>query len=272
MECIRLRRLVNSKATVMFSGIFNGEVHENIMWLDLPYATDEHGSTNLVSRFGTTKIMQEIKLSGLSEIDDDINFEDENDDDDDNDENYGEEWVATFEDEVDQDDFDGTLGDWAKLETMRSSYIMKTTWSKIQVASDDLIVWMEQPSDGLAIQGLLRPAFTDEHSEIQKHISINQSPGSDTGLAAKHFTTNTAIIRFQDNNGFSLPLQTNAKLEDFKQAQLDVIAPSAVNIISRLKAGGKKTTQALRSLCLRCKGIQVEVKRKNLKAMKSPEV
>uniref|UniRef100_A0A7N2MH53 Uncharacterized protein n=1 Tax=Quercus lobata TaxID=97700 RepID=A0A7N2MH53_QUELO len=33
--------------------------------------------------------------------------------------------------------------------------------------------------------------------------------------------------------------------------------PSA-KIISRLKAGGEKTIQALKSLCWRCKGIQVE--------------
>ena len=68
-------------------------------------------------------------------------------------------------------------------------------------------------------------------------------------------------IRFQDNNLFLLLVQIDVELEDFKQAQPDAIAHSAAKIISRLKDGGEKTTQALKSLCWRCKGLQVEVKK-----------
>ena len=35
---------VNSQATLLFFGLVNEEVHENIFWPDLPYLTDEHGS------------------------------------------------------------------------------------------------------------------------------------------------------------------------------------------------------------------------------------
>ena len=48
------------------------------------------------------------------------------------------------------------------------------------------------------------------------------------------------------------------------KAQPDAIAHSAAKIISRLKAGGEKTIQALKSLCWRCKGIQVEVTYKKI--------
>lgn len=41
--------------------------------------------------------------------------------------------------------------------------------------SDDPVDFMEQPSAGLAIQGLLRPAFIEEHSVIQKQISGSES-------------------------------------------------------------------------------------------------
>ena len=54
-------------------------------------------------------------------------------------------------------------------------------------------------------------------------------------------------------------LQTVVEIEDFMTSQPDAIAHSAAKIISRLKAGGEKTTQALKSLCWRVKGIQVEV-------------
>lgn len=38
---------------------------------------------------------------------------------------------------------------------------------------------MEQPPAGLAIQGLIRPAFIEEHSDIQRHMSGNHSPHAD---------------------------------------------------------------------------------------------
>lgn len=56
-----------------------------------------------------------------------------------------------------------------------------------------------------------------------------------------------------------LLMQSYVEIEDFGRARPDAIAHSAAKIISRLKAGGEKTTQALNSLCWRCKGIQVEV-------------
>ena len=49
------------------------------------------------------------------------------------------------------------------------------------------------------------------------------------------------------------------KIQDFRDAQPDVIAHSAANIISRLKAGGEKITEAFKALCWRHKGIKVEV-------------
>ncbi|PKI63500.1 hypothetical protein CRG98_016167 [Punica granatum] len=48
------------------------------------------------------------------------------------------------------------------------------------------------------------------------------------------------------------------EVEDYRRARPDSIAPSAAKIMSRLKAGGEKTGQALKSLCWRSKGIQVE--------------
>ncbi|CAJ1952928.1 unnamed protein product, partial [Sphenostylis stenocarpa] len=35
---------VNSRATLMFSSLISDEFHENILWPDLPYLTDQHGN------------------------------------------------------------------------------------------------------------------------------------------------------------------------------------------------------------------------------------
>lgn len=53
--------------------------------------------------------------------------------------------------------------------------------------------------------------------------------------------------------------QASIEVEDFSRSRPDAIAHSAAKIIARVKSGGDKTTQALKSLCWRCKGIQVEV-------------
>ncbi|PPD72911.1 hypothetical protein GOBAR_DD30180 [Gossypium barbadense] len=262
---------VNTKATLMFSGMINDEIHESIMWPDLPYVTDGHGNV-----YFQVKSDEDILQSFAVEN----NFLD---------------WVSALEDN-DQDDSDGTLGDWAKLETMHSSHPMYFANKLTEVASDDPIDWMEQPSDGLAIQGRLRPAFIEEHSEIQKHISTNQSRSSDKHQVEKVVgdkIEDVSIINGHRNglgsskdnstseesekneismNGslfYKLQMskiqlitahghQTDVELEDFKQAQPDAIAHSTAKIISRLKAGGEKTVQALKSLCWRCKGIPVE--------------
>lgn len=54
-------------------------------------------------------------------------------------------------------------------------------------------------------------------------------------------------------------MQSNVEVEDFRRAQPDLIANFSAKIIARLKADGEKTVEALKSLCLRCQGIQVEV-------------
>lgn len=320
---------VNNKATLMFSNLINNEVHENIFWPELPYVTDEHGNiyfqvnndedimqsltsennfVQVIIGLDTSEMLNEMELTGPAEIDfgieeiedEDSNLDyedDENDDDDDDDEDDEQDWVAILEDEEDQEDSDEAVGDWAKLETMRSSHPMFFAKTMAEVASGDPVDWMNQPPAGIAIQGLLRPAFIEEQSVIQKHISSHQSSNANVNQVEKNSEDKAEDLEkinghgqesgsSRDNsiqaediekdynmmNGFSFyklemikillisahGLQAVVDLEDFRNAQPDAIAHSASKIISRLKAGGEKTTQALKSLCWRCMGIQVE--------------
>ena len=54
-------------------------------------------------------------------------------------------------------------------------------------------------------------------------------------------------------------LQSLVKIEDFRKAQPDFLVHSSAKIISRLKSYGDKVDKALKSLCLRAKGLNVEV-------------
>ncbi|XP_042503600.1 uncharacterized protein At3g49140-like isoform X2 [Macadamia integrifolia] len=325
---------LNKEATLMFSALINNEVHENIFLPELPYVTDEHGNIyfrvdndegiveTLVSEnnfvqviigLDTVEMLNEMELSGPSDIDfgieeitegdgDDIDDDDgdedddDNDDDDDDDEDEDDnDWVATLEDEEDESDSDETLGDWAKLETMRSSHPMYFAIKLAEAASDLPMDWIDQPPAGLAIQGLLRPANVEEHPLIQKHISGNKSREDDQNQVGKidklegigmlngHLHESASSKdgpvgagglekseRVRPGTSFyklemikiqlisSHGHQTVVEVDDFQKARPDAIAHSAAQIISRLKAGGEKITQALKSLCCRCKGIKVE--------------
>ncbi|XP_073315561.1 uncharacterized protein At3g49140-like [Primulina huaijiensis] len=322
---------VNSKATLMFSGLVNEEVHESIFWPDLPYVTDEHGNiyfqvkndedilqtltseetiVQVIVGLDTAEMISEMEALGHSDIefgvdeldgegsDYDDGEEDEEDDDDneEDDDEDSEEWVAIQDDEEDEDEeSDGSLGDWAKLETMRSSHPMYFAKKLTEVVSDDPLDFMEQPSSGLAIQGLVRPAFIEEHSVIQKNVSDPECSDTDSSnIDDEHQEEGTVKIdghryekeQSQDDPSWAEELEKEENLgsgfsfyklemikiqlvsahgrenfveiEDYKRARPDAIAHSAAKIISHLKAGGEKTTQALQSLCWRCKGIQVE--------------
>ncbi|CAM8993423.1 unnamed protein product [Rhodiola kirilowii] len=309
---------VNSKATIMFSGIVDDGVHHNIFWPDVPYVTDEHGNiyfqvsndenimqslttddnvVQVIIGFDTVEMLKEMEESGSTEIEldmddmdnDDSEFdEDGSSDGDGEDDDYEGDWTAVLDDEDDEDS-DESLGDWAKLETMKSTHPMYFAKKLAEVTSDDQVDWTDQPPAGLVIQGLLRPALNDEQSIIQKRIS-EQLQNLETGEPEKIY------INGQDKNNGSVPMidepvgqddiekdesspngnsfyklelvrvqlmsahgqQADVELEDFRTASPDAIAHSAEKIMSRLKEGGEKTIQAFKSLCWRMKGIQVE--------------
>uniref|UniRef100_A0A0R0IDK7 Uncharacterized protein n=3 Tax=Glycine max TaxID=3847 RepID=A0A0R0IDK7_SOYBN len=308
----------------MFSSLISDEFHENIIWPDLPYLTDEHGNiyfqvkngedilqsltsennfVQVIVGINSMEMISEMDLSGPSEIDfgieeideedtEDLDDSDEDEDEDEN-EDYDSEWVAVFSD--DEQDDDETLADWAKLESMQSSHPMYFAKKLAEIASDDPVDWMEQPPACVAIQGVIRPAFVEEHSTIQKHLSANQSSDTDKSRSIESKGENIGVInghvlnsgssgdnaaqQVENNENSVIPScetsfyklemikiqvfsaqgqPTALELEDYMNAQPDIIAHSASKIISRLKADGEKTLEALKSLCWRCKGIQVE--------------
>lgn len=324
---------VNSKATMVFSTFVNDEYHDNIVWPDLPYLTDEHGNIYFQAKPGedilqsltsennfvqvivgvdTMEMISEMDLSGPSEIDfgieeiddedtddlDDSDVEDDVNENEDENEDYDSEWLAVLsdDDELDDDD-DEALADWAKLETMRFSHPMDFAKKLTEIASDDPIDWMEQPPACVVFQGVIRPAFIEENSPIQKHLSANQSSTAEISKVTENKEESVGAINGHEHNKESSEDNASQKVEnnengdtpsdetsfyrleivkiqvfsahghpvvleveDYTKAQPDAIARSSSKIISHLKAAGEseKTLQALKSLCWICKGIQVE--------------
>ncbi|KAG9443860.1 hypothetical protein H6P81_015200 [Aristolochia fimbriata] len=297
----------NSKATLMFSGAVGDEDTQSIFWPELSYITDEHGdlyfevqndedilrslsaennSVQVIIGLNNLELLSELDLSGQTDLDFNIEeITDENNDDDDDedndlqDEDYVEDWITILDDLDDGFDSSETLGDWANLETMRSSHPMYFASKIVEAVSNLQLDWMDQPSTVVAIQGLLRPAFIEEQTIIREYIRRNQSHvdgkrevelDSNTETSSKdggefreddtHVTGSSfyklEMTKIQLVSAYGS--QASVRLEDFRKARPDIIAHSAAKIMSNLKAGGDKTTQALKSLCWRRKGIQVQ--------------
>ncbi|XP_068661926.1 uncharacterized protein At3g49140-like [Aristolochia californica] len=308
----------NSKATLMFSGAV-GDEDQSIFWPELSYLTDEQGGlyfevhkdedilqslsaennfVQVIIGLNNLELLSELDLSdqtnndfNIKEITDENNLNDDDDDDVDDDdddddhqyEDYVEDWVTILDDLDDGFDSSETLGDWANMETMRSSHPMYFAGKISEVVSNLHLDWMDQPSTAVAIQGLLRPAFIEEQSIIREYIKRNQShdgckrqyeldsntktsskdgtiQGEEFGKEESHLTGSSfyklEMTKIQLVSAYGS--QIFVKVEDFQLVQPDIIAHSAAKIMSNLKAGGDKTTQALKSLCWRHKGIQVQ--------------
>lgn len=284
---------VNSKATLMFSGLIDDEVHENVIWPDLPYLTDEHGDiyfevkddedilqtliaddklVQVIIGLDNIEMLTEMEVPGPSNFD--FGIEDITNEDSDIEDDYEEDVVAILEDEDDDMISSETLSDWSNLETLNSSHPMYFARKIAEVVSNIHFDWMEQPSSFIVVQGLLRPAFIEEHTFVRKHpLGGNTSNGEmhHPGEVVEdnieeldkdnRLYSGTAFYKLEMINVQLVSAYGNqdvVNVQDFLKARPDVIAHSSANIISHLKAGGETTTQALKSLCWRHKGIRVE--------------
>ncbi|XP_020881670.1 uncharacterized protein At3g49140 [Arabidopsis lyrata subsp. lyrata] len=152
------------------------------------------GSDQVIVGFDTMEMIKEMELMGLS--DSDFETEDdesgEDDSEDTGEDEYEEEWVAVLEDD---DDDDESLADWANLETMRSCHPMFFFLKRMtEVASDDLVDWMDQPSAGLAIQGILSHILVEDYSDIQRKLADNNSTSTNRNKDAENLEEKLADI------------------------------------------------------------------------------
>lgn len=310
---------VNNSATLMFSGMVDNELHENIFWSDLQYVTDEYGDIyfqvndeedvlqNLSTSNSPVHVLigldniqyfreQETTVPGTSSY---FDIEATSDTDSDIEDDYEEGWIAIVEEE--DSDLSDSLGDWAGLETMRSTHPVEFSGKLAEVVSTDYSGKMDCPSKGLAILGLIRPAFMEEQSSVHKFLYDEKIPSTDiidlngrskdeqveeiaidddsdsesldqTSLTDAHVSVHGSDNDEGSEMGTSLYKleilhiqlvsfygnQSVVSLQDFQQAEPDILAHSASTIIARINSCGKKTKTALKSLCRKIKGIEVE--------------
>ncbi|KAF4361708.1 hypothetical protein F8388_026398 [Cannabis sativa] len=265
---------VNSKATLMFSNLMNDEISESMFWPELPYVTDEHGN-----------IYFHVKEGGdtMQSLTSEDNFVD---------------WVAILEDDDpdDSDEALGDWAKLETMRASHPMFFAKTLAEVVSDGSKDwmeqppaslAIQGLIRPAlikEHLVIRKHLSNLESDDaapdenvgesvEDNSEEDVKINghqresesnndNSTGTEEEPEKDDITTNGAtfykleMIKIQlfSANGN----QTVVEVEDYTKAQPDAIAHSAAKIISRLKDGGETITQALKSLCFRVMGIQVE--------------
>ncbi|MCL7043485.1 hypothetical protein MKW94_012201, partial [Papaver nudicaule] len=165
-------------------------------------------------------------------------------------------WVSVLE--GDEDDSDETLGDWAELETMRSchpTYFAKNMSENSYKVDIKKVGTAKGDSKDNIINGQQDKSSSTDLSED----GADQS-GKDLNSRTSFYMLEMAKIQLNRYLTHLFPLLYSLFVEvnEYQNAKPDAIAHSADKIMSRLKAGGEKTAQALKSLCLRVKGIQVE--------------
>lgn len=289
---------VNYKAILMFSGQNDEEIHENVIWPDLPYTTNEKGDVYfavnnnediLQTLIGDDKIVQviigldnaellnELEMSSSSDFDFDLEetTEDGSDTDTDDDLDYDEDSSDDMEDDDDDLISSESSNNWTNLETMRFSHPMYFARKVAEAVSNTNLDLMEQPSSTIVVQGILKATAVEEHSFLRNHLSVadtindeNMKEEEDSNKSSnneknshqksKSETTFYRLEMIRIQLVSSYGTQSSVEVEDFQKALPDIVVHHSKNIISQIESAGDKTFQALKFLCWKLKNIQVE--------------
>ncbi|KAF3340022.1 hypothetical protein FCM35_KLT15793 [Carex littledalei] len=148
---------------------------------------------------------------------------------------------------------------WADFETVNSCYPPEFAKAIAQAVCDTKIDWTDHPASGIVVKGYLRPAFSNEQTMAKRNKSTVNGENDDIDQNKQDGSTHFLKLELENIQLITAcGNQATVNIQEFWEAKPDVIAHSAANIISRLKAGGEKITQAQKSLCWRNLGLQVE--------------
>ncbi|KAL5219982.1 hypothetical protein ABZP36_024695 [Zizania latifolia] len=284
----------NSKGLLVFPARVHNEPHGYVAWSEFQYIVDDYGDiffqvpdngnileddaannpvTVLIGMDGPIIGESSVVTRNFSDYMDVENFVDMPD------ENYS---------KIDTEITD-ILIEWGMPATMRAIHPIYFAKCLTKAVHDNHGGKMDSPTNGVSIVGYLRSAFIEEESYLRSlfHGECNgdgylsdwrdeykREPAPASG-------TNGLIdddkSRFDFNNVGSSTDSTIYKLEimtvelfsiygkqlmidpqDFQDAEPDILANSASEIIDRVEQNDDQCTTALRSLCHRKKGLTVE--------------
>lgn len=209
---------------------------------------------------------------------------------------YGSNDNISFEDNHDNEltgdiEVSSTLMDWGMPETLRHVHPMYFAKRLTKVVNSKYGKKMDYPSNGLSIVGCLRPAYIDEVSYLRNLLHGEDSDGymsdwkGEAGesekveeqVASAYNLIDGEIMNFNpkryggntNSTLYKLEImkielfsvygdQSTINLQDFQDAEPDVLVHSAPAIIEHFSEYGMKCDVALKALCRKKKGLNVE--------------
>uniref|UniRef100_A0A0D9YIP8 DUF2470 domain-containing protein n=1 Tax=Oryza glumipatula TaxID=40148 RepID=A0A0D9YIP8_9ORYZ len=267
----------NSKGLLVFPARVHNEPHGHVAWSDFQYIVDDYGdiffqvpdSENILEDdaannpvtvligmdgpiIGETSVVTS-DFSDYMDVENFIDMPDENDS------------------KIDTEITD-ILIEWGMPATMRAIHPIYFAKCLTKAVHDKHREKMDSPSNGVSIVGYLRPAFIEEESYLRSlfHGECNgdgySSDWRDDDKSRFDFTN---VGSSTDSTIYKLEIMTVELFsiygkqlmidpQDFQDAEPDILANSASEIINRIKENDDKCAMALRSLCHRKKGLTVE--------------
>ncbi|XP_021610841.1 uncharacterized protein At3g49140 isoform X3 [Manihot esculenta] len=274
-EMARTTVEANNSALLVFPGTIHSEPHEQISWADFQYVIDDYGDIffqifddkNILQDPGASnpvncligidipmyenkRVASEYDVFDVSSVDD-IPFDDD-----------------YFE--IVEPEMSDVPVDWGMPDT--SSWIHPMYFAKCLTKAIDMEYdrKMDNPSNGVSIVGCLRPAFADEESYLRRlfHFEDNDeyySNWKDAEILSFSPKTNGSrtsstiyrleIMRIELFSVYGI--QSAIGLEDFQDAEPDILAHSTSAILEHFSEKGIRCNAALKALCKR-KGLPAE--------------
>ncbi|KAI3969201.1 hypothetical protein MKW92_025484 [Papaver armeniacum] len=270
-EIARTTAEANGSALLVFPGPVHSQRHQHISWAEFQYLIDDNGDIffeiyddeNIMRDQGDipTQVNNDKSIRDTGNIDD-ISY-------------YADHFEALGLEVSD------TPADWGRSNRSRRIHPIYFANCLTKAINTKIRKRMDYPANGLSIMGCLRPAYLDEesylrgilHSESDDFSDWKEEPETEgeEQIAAAYSLTDGEPLSFNSNYHGSNFSSTLYKLEivrmelfsclisvqDFQDAEPDVLAHSASEIIKNFSDKGMIFNIALKALC-RKKGSHVE--------------
>lgn len=270
-EIARTTVEANSCALLVFPGTVHCEPHEQISWAEFQYVIDDYGDiffeicddANILEDRGASSpvnvligmeipIYENRRKAGEYNISSDETL-------------FGDDYFEVLDSELS----DISVG-WEMPDTSTLVHPIYFAKCLTKTANMEYSKMMDYPSNGVSILGCLRPAFADEESYIRTLFHCVDSDGynsewkdgeilslnseSDQGNIGSTLYR-LEIMRIELFSAYGI--QSEISLQDFQDAEPDVLAHSTPAIVERFGEKGISCNVALKALCKK-KGLDVE--------------
>ncbi|KAE8713564.1 Pentatricopeptide repeat (PPR) superfamily protein isoform 2 [Hibiscus syriacus] len=274
-EIARTTVEANSNALLVFPGMVHSEPHEQISWAEFRYVVDDYGDIffeilddeNILKDRGASNLVNvligmDIPVRDNNQASGDFNFSDIGTDDE---FLLDEEYFEVMDSEISEAPVYWGMPDLANTSWVHPIYFSKCLMKAVLEEHERK---MDHPSNGVSIVGCLRPVFADEeaylrrlfHFEDDEGYASNRKDGEVPKFSSKYggCKSGSTLYRLEMMRIELFSVYGSLiSLEDFQDAEPDVLVHSTSAILERFSEKGIQCNVALKALCKK-KGLQIE--------------